>query len=57
MISLLCVLLESQFIKVTHYESKKGIWEKLENNYEGDDKGKREKLQNYRRNFEILKMN
>jgi hypothetical protein len=46
--SILCGLLELYFFKVMHCESKKDIWEKIQNIYEGDDKVKKGKLQTHR---------
>jgi hypothetical protein len=39
-----------------HCKSTKEIWDKLQNIYEGDSKVKATKLQNYRGQFEQLKM-
>ena len=38
-------------------DSAKEVWDKLVSLYDGDSKVKKEKLQNYRRQFESLKMN
>ena len=46
----------SEFVKVMHYESAKELWDKLKNIYEGDAKVKNAKLQSYRTQFQILKM-
>lgn len=46
----------SVLTKVMHYKSAKEIWEKLQNIYEGDEKGKRVKLQVYRGQFDSLRM-
>ena len=54
---LFCVeLTNSVFTKVMHCNSAKEIWDKLDNIYEGDEKVKRTKLQVYRGQFEILRM-
>ena len=37
--SILCNLLESEFVKVMHCVLSKDIWENIQNIYEGDDKG------------------
>jgi hypothetical protein len=47
---------ESLFTKFTHCKSAKEIWDKLRNIYEGYSKVKVEKPQNYRGQFEQLKM-
>jgi len=44
------------YVKVTHCDSVKEIWDKLQNVYEGDAKVKGAKLQTYREQFEHLKM-
>lgn len=54
--AILCGLSESEFVKVMHCESKKEIWDELQNIYEDDDKVKKPKLQTHRREFESLKM-
>lgn len=41
---ILCGLSELDFVKVMHCESKKEIWDKIKNIYEGDQKFKKEKL-------------
>jgi hypothetical protein len=46
---ILCGLSEFEFVKVMHSESKKEIWDKIQNVYEGDDMVRKEKLQNHRR--------
>jgi uncharacterized lipoprotein YehR (DUF1307 family) len=53
---IMCGISESEFIKVMYCESKKYIWDKLQNIYEGDDKVKKEKIQTHRIQFESLKM-
>jgi hypothetical protein len=50
-------LAEVEFVKVTHLDTTKGMWDKLINNYEGNEKVKDAKLQTYRLKFEQLKMN
>jgi hypothetical protein len=47
---------ESIYTKVMHCKSTRDIWDKLQNIYEGDSKVKEVKLQNYRGQFEKLKM-
>ena len=54
--AILSGLTESVFVKVMHCETTKEIWDKLKSIYEGDDKVKGAKLQNYRGQFENLKM-
>jgi hypothetical protein len=49
-------LVEKKFVKVTKLESAKKIWDKLVNNYEGDDKLKLAKLQAHKMQFESLRM-
>jgi hypothetical protein len=44
------------FVKVMHRDSRKDIWDKIQNIYEGDAKVKGAKLQTYRGKFEKLKM-
>ena len=39
-----------------HHDSAKDIWDKLQNIYKGDAKVKGAKIQNYRGQFEQLKM-
>jgi hypothetical protein len=47
---------ETQFVKVMQLESTKEIWDKLVNNYEGDEKVKLAKLQAHKMQFENLRM-
>jgi hypothetical protein len=54
--SLLNVLSDTIFTKVSHCKSAKEIWDKLRNIFEGDSKVKVAKLQTYRGQFEQLKM-
>jgi hypothetical protein len=54
--ALLNGLNDTIFTKVAHCKSAKEIWDKLRNIYEGDTKVKAAKLQNYRGQFEQLKM-
>jgi hypothetical protein len=49
-------LAEDEFVKVTHLETTKAMWDKLISSYEGNEKVKHAKLQTYRLKFE-LKMN
>ena len=49
-------LVETKIVKVMQLESTKEIWDKLVNNYEGDEKVKLAKLQTYIMQFEILRM-
>jgi hypothetical protein len=49
-------LSDTVFTKFVHYKYAKDIWDKLRNIYEGDTKFKEAKLQNYRGQFEQLKM-
>jgi hypothetical protein len=48
---------EAEFVKVMHLDTSKGMWDKLINSYEGNEKVKDAKLQTYRLKFEQLKMN
>jgi hypothetical protein len=48
---------EAEFVKVMHLDTAKAMWDKLINNYEGNEKVKDAKLQTYRLKFERLKMN
>jgi hypothetical protein len=41
-------LAEVEFVKVMHLQTAKEIWDKLINNYEGNEKVKDAKLQTYR---------
>jgi len=50
-------LAEAKFVKVMHLQTTKEMWDKLINNYEGNEKVKDDKLQTYRLKFEQLKMN
>ena len=50
-------LVEAEFVKVMHLNTAKEMWDKLINNYEGNEKVKGVKLQTYRLKFEQLKMN
>eukprot|EP00253_Pinus_taeda_P005964 PITA_05964 len=43
-------------MKVMHYKSAKEIWDKIFTSYEGDEQGKRAKLQTLRIQYETLKM-
>jgi hypothetical protein len=54
--ALLNGLFDSVCVKVMHCSSTKEIWEKLHNIYEGDAKFKATKLQNFKGQFEQLKM-
>jgi hypothetical protein len=56
MYAILGGLAGSEFVKFMHCASGKEIWDKLKNVYEGDIKVKSTKLQSYRSQFEILKM-
>jgi hypothetical protein len=47
---------ETKFVKVMHLESSKEMCDKLISSYEGNEKVKDAKLQNYRLQFEQLKM-
>jgi len=53
----LCGLARLVLVKFMHCALVKHIWEKLQKNYEGDDKVKREKLKIHRGQFKTLKMN
>jgi hypothetical protein len=44
-------LVEADFVKVMHIETAKAMWDKLINNYEGNEKVKYAKLQTYRLKF------
>ena len=55
--SILSGISEAEFVKVMHFESTKEMWDKLISSYEGNEKVKDDKLQNYRLKFEQLKMN
>jgi hypothetical protein len=48
---------KAEFLKVMHLGTAKEMWDKLINNYEGNEKVKDAKLQTYRLKFEQLKMN
>jgi hypothetical protein len=50
-------LAKVEFVKVMHLQTAKEMWDKLINNYEGNEKVKDAKLQTYRSKFEQLKMN
>ena len=50
-------LAEVEFVKVTHLNSAREMWDNLLNSYEGNGKVKDDKLQTYRLKFEQLKMN
>lgn len=50
-------LSDSEFTEVMGIKIAKDVRDKLIHIYEGDDKVKKAKLQNYRRQFESLKMN
>jgi hypothetical protein len=54
--ALLNGLSEMVFTKVTNCKSAKGIWDKIQNIYEGDSKVKVTKIQTYIGQFEQLKM-
>jgi len=41
-------LAEAEFVKVMHLQTAKEMWDKLINNYEGNEKVKDAKLQSYR---------
>jgi hypothetical protein len=49
-------LSENLFTKFAHCKSAQEIWEKIQNIYEGDSKFKAAKIQNYRGQFEQLKL-
>jgi hypothetical protein len=55
--SILNGLVEAEFVKVMHLDTAKAMWDKLINNYEGNEKVKDAKLQTYRLKFEQLNMN
>ena len=55
--AILSGVVEAEFVKVMHLDSTKETWDKLVNNYEGNEKVKDAKLQTYRLKFEHLKMN
>jgi len=48
---------KSIYTKFMHCASTKEMWDRIQNNYEEDDKVKREKLQIHRGKFDTLKMN
>jgi hypothetical protein len=50
-------LAEVEFVKVMHLQISKEMWDKLINNYEGNEKVKDAKLQTYKLKFEKLNMN
>jgi hypothetical protein len=54
--AILSGLAEEEFVKVMHLGTTKEMWDKLINNYEGNEKVKDAKLQTYRIQFEQLKM-
>jgi hypothetical protein len=49
-------LAEAEFVKVMHLQTTKEMWDKLINNYEGNEKVKDAKLQTYTVQFEKLEM-
>jgi hypothetical protein len=49
-------LAEAEFVKVMHLGTAKEMWDKLISSYEGNEKVKDTKLQNYKIQFEQLKM-
>jgi hypothetical protein len=54
--AILSGLTEAEFVKVTHLETTKEMWEKIISSYEGNEKVKDTKLQTYRLQFEQLNM-
>jgi hypothetical protein len=54
--SILNGLAETEFVKAMHLQNAKEMWDKLINNYEGNEKVKDAKLQTYRVQFEKLQM-
>jgi hypothetical protein len=54
--AILSGLAEAKFVKVTHLETTKDMWEKIISSYEGNEKVKDAKLQTYRVQFEQLHM-
>jgi hypothetical protein len=54
--SFLSSLVDLVFVKVMNCESKKDLWDKLQNIYEGDSKVKGDKLQTFVSKLEQLKM-
>jgi hypothetical protein len=50
-------LAEAEFVKVMYLQIAKEMWDKLINNYEGNEKVKDAKLQTFRFKFEQIKMN
>jgi hypothetical protein len=48
-------LAEAEFVKVMHLQTAKEMWDKIINNYEGNEKVKDAKLQTYRLKFEQLR--
>ena len=51
--ALLCGLVHSELTKVIQCTSVKELWDKLKNIYEGDEKFKKAKLQNFQRNLKL----
>jgi hypothetical protein len=54
--AILSGLAEAEFVKFMHLGTAKEMWDKLINNYEGNEKVKDAKLQTYRMQFEQMKM-
>lgn len=54
--AIIVALSENELIKIMHCKLAKEVWDKLENNYGGDHRVKKEKLQTYRMRFESLKI-
>jgi hypothetical protein len=54
--AILSGLAEEEFVKVMHLENAKETWDKLISSYEGNEKVKDAKLQNYRVQFEQINM-
>jgi hypothetical protein len=52
--AILIGLAEVKFVKVMHLQTTKEMWDKLINSYEGNEKVKDAKLQNYRVQIEKL---
>ena len=52
----MAILARTIFVKAMHCKTTKEIWDKLQTIYEGDTKVKRAKLQNFKTQFESLKM-
>lgn len=53
---IIAALSDNEMIKFMHCRSTRGVWDKLENSYEGYKKVNKVKLRTYRMRFESFKM-